>query len=574
MLGLLFFFLTCDLYDARGRNQEGLFWCDGEREEKRRLEDSMSAKSRLQPQPTVPAKFANLKRESTPPPDADPARRGSLPGTHKPDDASPGGLSAVPPRSVPSKSVPIQHVMRRTATPLTITRTPKDATALPSPAPPTPDNHTPEPAPPEKPKYRVRFGQRELIPSRPYNPGEEIQFDQGERIKPHNIIFENATESPIGLLVHLKPINNDHWQTEGWFKLLPGEKGLTGTAEQSVFYYYAEVLSEGEGLDRTPRWKRCGWWGPEELQHHFSDVVSGFRRYTVPLECSNLVVPLRLEEAEPFLNSLSDSDTDSDMETSGLRTMSADLKWGDEADVSPLGERRTKAFHSAQDGSKSLPSARMPPPPPIEMPAPETNGISFRVPGVNSSPNDEPLRDRVTEGQEIQSVIEMRLTETVSRIIDLRHHSAAAVQDINRFFDTQQQILEDRRQRLLSEVFAANATKTSSLSQTLLRLQSARTNLVAAVAFANDALDRADPANKNLLQKTAIEQLDSQLASLGGKESLISDDVDMVLDFVIDTDATKYIESLGSVSIGPAKQTQAPQPQQQLKSGVVPKIRR
>ncbi len=42
-------------------------------------------------------------------------------------------------------------------------------------------------------------------------------------------------------------------QTEGWFKLDPGEKGVTGTSERTVLYYYGEILGSGDGLDRTPR---------------------------------------------------------------------------------------------------------------------------------------------------------------------------------------------------------------------------------------------------------------------------------------------------------------------------------
>eukprot|EP00301_Raphidiophrys_heterophryoidea_P020009 c4807_g1_i1.p1 GENE.c4807_g1_i1~~c4807_g1_i1.p1 ORF type:complete len:538 (-),score=92.59 c4807_g1_i1:148-1761(-) len=537
----------------------------------------MASKSRISPA-TVPAKFANLKRESTPPPDNEPARRASVQGLQRTSDEV-GSL-----RTVPGKPVAVQHVVRRLATPITVTRPSKDAATAPS-SPPSTSEISSDYVPPlpEKSKNRVRFGQRELIPSRPNTQGEEIQFDQGERIKPHNIIFENATDAPIGLLVHLKPINNEHWQTEGWFKLLPGEKGLTGTAEQSVFYYYAEVLSDGEGLDRTPRWKRFGWWGNEDLQHHFSDVVSGFRRYLVPADCSNLVVPLRLEDAEPFLNSLSDSDTDSETgEPSGLRTMSADLKWGDEADMSPLAERRSKHFHNAQDSSKSMPSSARPPPPP-EIPHSETiGGTVFRMPSFSSSTtNDDALRERVLQGQEMQSVIEMKLTETVSRIIDLRHHSAAAVQDINHFFDAQQQLLEERRQRLLEEVFSANASKTSALSQSLLRLQSARTNLVAAVAFAGEALDRVDPANKTLLQKTATEQLDAQLVAFGGKDSLAQDDVDITLEFGFDeSDTTRLIDSLGHVSVSSLKAQPSPhqshtqQPLQMPTKSGASKIRR
>eukprot|EP00300_Choanocystis_sp_HF-7_P011655 c1755_g1_i1.p1 GENE.c1755_g1_i1~~c1755_g1_i1.p1 ORF type:complete len:342 (+),score=37.19 c1755_g1_i1:283-1308(+) len=263
----------------------------------------------------------------------------------------------------------------------------------------------------------------------------ESSLDIGTLCKPFNVIFENQSSEPVGLLVHMKSIHHPNWKTEGWFRLEPGEKGLTGTSETPVFFYYAENLGQRPGLDRRPRGERTGWWGEADPKNNFTDLVMGFRKFEVGISCSNIVISLDLQSRSKSVV----SDDEDDPKENGVHTQETE--------------------HYDRSGSNCS----------------ATSSVQEERDTIRIEASE--FEQMVKKAKIVAGHIESQTLGLLGNLIQLRSSTSNAIHELHLFFDDQQRALERRRTELLSQLMTESQAKCSVLTAALSSLDATRSSL-------------------------------------------------------------------------------------------------
>eukprot|EP00299_Pterocystis_sp_00344_P015229 c7594_g1_i1.p1 GENE.c7594_g1_i1~~c7594_g1_i1.p1 ORF type:complete len:320 (-),score=44.14 c7594_g1_i1:335-1294(-) len=289
------------------------------------------------------------------------------------------------------------------------------------------------------------------------------------------------------------------WKMEGWFKLEPGGVGKAGTTDRSKFYYYAEVLGEGEDLDRTPRWSRVGWWGRHDIPHNFSDIVSGFRQHVSEPNVPNVFVYLKIEDAQPHVVDTDDEDDEEEDKSSehhGVRHVRVDEqeKGGGSGGSPSLARVPARPANNSEEEEHRI----------VELPRMKEEGDADA--GTVGH-----FANQLQTAQTMLTLLDANMRESVSAIQDVRVNAAKAISDINEFIDAQQRALEKRRKALIEQTTTVQNHKAHTLSDSLIHLQRVHTSLSVTLSVAKDSVEKTQSQEMTPLQRAECDRLESSL---------------------------------------------------------------
>jgi len=87
-------------------------------------------------------------------------------------------------------------------------------------------------------------------------PMEVPTVDSPKKKKRYQIIFDNKSEYKIDVAIRYKEFDGE-WTTNAWITILPGEKKLMGSSDQTSYFYYAKTKS---------KWRKRVWTGKHKFK--------------------------------------------------------------------------------------------------------------------------------------------------------------------------------------------------------------------------------------------------------------------------------------------------------------------